>query len=58
MKTRRNPEKCSSSKRSHQQLQGTSKVISMASKGSCDPIDPIDPIVAPPLDIGPIFLSQ
>ena len=35
-----------SSKRSHQQLQGTSKVIFMASKRSCDPIDPI---VAPPL---------
>ncbi|RXI06691.1 hypothetical protein DVH24_025827 [Malus domestica] len=38
----------SSSKGSHQQLQGTSKVISMASKGSCDPIDPT---VAPPLII-------
>ncbi|KAM1807930.1 hypothetical protein ACFX11_030869 [Malus domestica] len=32
---------------SHQQLQGVSKVVSMASKGSCDPIDPI---VDPPLD--------
>ncbi|CAL2237203.1 unnamed protein product [Prunus armeniaca] len=35
-----------SSKRSHQQLQGTSRLISMASKRSCDPIDPT---VAPPL---------
>nr|XP_028961590.1 uncharacterized protein LOC114826072 [Malus domestica] len=31
-------------KGSHQQLQGVSKVVSMASKGSCDPIDPtVDP---------------
>ncbi|KAM1934135.1 hypothetical protein ACFX15_018341 [Malus domestica] len=30
----------SNSKGSHQQLQGTSKIISMASKRSCDPIDP------------------
>ncbi|CAL9017811.1 unnamed protein product, partial [Prunus brigantina] len=35
-----------SSKRSHQQLQGTSKLIFLASKRSCDPIDPT---VAPPL---------
>ncbi|CAL2263211.1 unnamed protein product [Prunus armeniaca] len=34
------------SKRSHQQLQGTFMLVSMASKRSCDPIDPI---VAPPL---------
>ncbi|XP_070675650.1 phloretin 4'-O-glucosyltransferase-like [Malus domestica] len=31
-------------KGSHQQLQGVPKVVSMASKGSCDPIDPtVDP---------------
>ncbi|CAL2268646.1 unnamed protein product [Prunus armeniaca] len=35
-----------SSKRSRQQLQGTSKAISMASKRSSDPDDPT---VAPPL---------
>ncbi|KAM1091420.1 hypothetical protein ACFX19_019119 [Malus domestica] len=39
----------SSSKGSHQQLQGTSKIISMASKRSCDPIDPT---VAPPQLVG------
>ncbi|RXI01510.1 hypothetical protein DVH24_014859 [Malus domestica] len=37
----------SSSKGSHQQLQWVSKVVSMASKGSCDPIDPtVDPPLA------------
>ncbi|RXH96226.1 hypothetical protein DVH24_008730 [Malus domestica] len=39
----------SSSKGSHQQLQWVSKVVSMASKGSCDPIDPT---VDPPLHAG------